>query len=575
LWLHAHTKDRQWTVDDQIRELWFAEVSERTPLTQENLLDGTVDVSWFHAMHRMLGAKHWTALLDSAKYASGGNGHKRAELFAQALLGETTTEALAGRIREKRHQDSLCALGLVPLPRSAKAARAQILQRYEIVQTFLKGSKKFGAQQQASEKLAAQIGLENLARTAGYPDAQRLSWAMEAEAGADLRRGPVEVVEGGVAVRLEIDPSGDPQISIMKAGKTLKEIPATLRKSTAIAALRARRTELAGQSSRMRLSLEESMVRGDVFKTSEIHGLLDHPLLKPHLEQLVFVDGEGKLAYAAELGREKGDLRIAHPVDLLASGDWSRWQQDCFTHARRQPFKQVFRELYLLTEAERLQKDHSSRYEGQQVNPRQAIALAGARGWVSVPEEGIRRTFHREGLSARTDFLEGFFTPAEVDGLTVRHVTFTRRGDWRALGLAEVPPRVFSEAMRDLDLVVSVAHRGGVDAEATASTIEMRTALLSETLRLLKIANVRLAGSHAFVEGALGSYNVHLGSGVVHRQPGGALCIVPVHSQHRGRIFLPFADDDPKTAEVVSKILLLARDATIQDPTILEQLRGG
>jgi hypothetical protein len=45
-----------------------------------------------------------------------------------------------------------------------------------------------------------------------------------------------------------------------------------------------------------------------------------------------------------------------------------------------------------------------------------------------------------------------------------------------------------------------------------------------------------------------------------------------VHSQHRGRLFLPFADDDPKTAETVSKILLLARDKEIQDPSILEQI---
>lgn len=49
---------------------------------------------------------------------------------------------------------------------------------------------------------------------------------------------------------------------------------------------------------------------------------------------------------------------------------------------------------------------------------------------------------------------------------------------------------------------------------------------------------------------------------------------VPVHGQHRGRVFLPFADDDPKTAEVMAKVLLLARDAEIRDPTILEQLRG-
>lgn len=50
--------------------------------------------------------------------------------------------------------------------------------------------------------------------------------------------------------------------------------------------------------------------------------------------------------------------------------------------------------------------------------------------------------------------------------------------------------------------------------------------------------------------------------------------VVPVHSQHRGRIFLPFADNDPKTAEVMSRALLLARDNEIKDPAILEQIRG-
>ncbi|NKB18060.1 MAG: hypothetical protein HC770_08250 [Pseudanabaena sp. CRU_2_10] len=133
-------------------------------------------------------------------------------------------------------------------------------------------------------------------------------------------------------------------------------------------------------------------------------------------------------------------------------------------------------------------------------------------------------------------------------------------------------PRVFSEVMRDLDLVVSVAHQGGVDPEASASTVEMRSVLIRETNRLLKLTNVNLQNNYALIEGELGSYSVHLGSGVVHRQPGGALCIIPIHSQHRGRLFLPFADDDPKTAEVISKILLLAKDREIQDPTILQQI---
>lgn len=48
--------------------------------------------------------------------------------------------------------------------------------------------------------------------------------------------------------------------------------------------------------------------------------------------------------------------------------------------------------------------------------------------------------------------------------------------------------------------------------------------------------------------------------------------LVPVHSQHSGRMFRPFANDDPKTTEVLSKVLLLSRDKEIKDPIILEQI---
>jgi hypothetical protein len=216
---------------------------------------------------------------------------------------------------------------------------------------------------------------------------------------------------------------------------------------------------------------------------------------------------------------------------------------------------------------------HSGRYSGQQINPKQAIAIAGKRGWVNVPEEGLRKTFHHQNVSAWVTFLEGWFTPADVDGLTVEHILFTSKSDGKLLPLGQIDSRIFSEAMRDIELVVSVAHRGAVDPEATQSTVEMRTALLRETIRLLRFQNVRLNDRYAFVDGKIGAYNVHLGSGTVHRQPGGALCIIPVHSQHRGRLFLPFADNDPKTAEIVSKVILLAQDDKIKDPTILEQLR--
>src|SRR5262249_46233328 len=158
---------------------------------------------------------------------------------------------------------------------------------------------------------------------------------------------------------------------------------------------------------------------------------------------------------------------------------------------------------------------------------------------------------------------------AEVEGWTLEGVAFTRVKDQKTLKLTEIPPFLFSEVMRDMDLVVSVAHRGGVDPEASASTVEMRGNLLRELCSLLKLKNVRQKDSHVLIDGKLSKYSVHLGSGGVHRMPGGALFIIPVHAQQRGRLFLPFADDDPKTAEILSKVLLLSRDDEIQDPSIL------
>jgi hypothetical protein len=264
-------------------------------------------------------------------------------------------------------------------------------------------------------------------------------------------------------------------------------------------------------------------------------------------------------------------LRIAHSHDLLTGGDWDAWQRHCFQAERVQPFKQVFRELYVPTEQERRDGGASSRYAGQQVNPTQAMALFGARGWATRDE--VSRTFYDAGVTATVSFRYAGWTPLQVEGRTLDKVRFTRRGGWEPVPLEEVPPRVFSEVMRDLDLVVSVAHLGGVDPEASASTVEMRAALLRETCLLLKVENYRFQSNHVLIDGRLGKYSIHLGSGVVHRQPGGALCIVAVGAQHRGRLFLPFADDDPRTAEVLSKVLLLGRDHEIQDPTILDQLR--
>jgi hypothetical protein len=88
------------------------------------------------------------------------------------------------------------------------------------------------------------------------------------------------------------------------------------------------------------------------------------------------------------------------------------------------------------------------------------------------------------------------------------------------------------------------------------------------------VDNVRIEGHYAKIAGKLGEYTVHLGSAQAAIQGKGSLNIIAVPSQTRGRVFLPFADEDPRTAEVMSKTLLLADDGKLKDPMLLAQITG-
>lgn len=580
-WLHAHTKDDRWDVEAELKAEWARTIADRTELSAEQLVDGAVDVRWFAEVRERVGDAALTELLKAAKFGSTAGGHKRAELFALAMRGDLDDAAVLARIDAKRHQDSVRALGLLPLDDEAALAR-----RYAALHAFRRGSRRFGKQRQGSEGRATDIGLENLARTAGFSDPARLTWAMEAAATADLAGDGVVVAHDDVRIALRVDADGKPELAVTRGEQPLKRVPAKLRTVPEIKALTARMTELRRQSARIRGSLEQAMVRGDVLTGDELARYREHALLWPALSRLLVV-GDGTCGYPDGDGRALRDhagaqhavgpterLRIAHPLDLLDRGDWSAWQQDVLARRLRQPCKQVFRELYLPVETERTDGGGSRRYAGHQVQPGRTRALLSGRGWRIDDYDGARRVDHHAHVAATLWFLDGFGSPVDVEPPTLEEVRFDSTRDGRPLALEEVPPRLFSEIMRDLDLVVSVAHVGGVDPEASQSSVAMRAALVEETVALLGHANVTVDGPRALIDGEIGRYAVHLGSAGVHRVPGGAVCIVPVHAQHRGRVFLPFADDDPKTAEVVAKVLLLARDREIRDPTILEQLRG-
>jgi hypothetical protein len=167
----------------------------------------------------------------------------------------------------------------------------------------------------------------------------------------------------------------------------------------------------------------------------------------------------------------------------------------------------------------------------------------------------------------------------------------------QAVALADVPPVVFSEVMRDVDLFVGVAsvaadpawldtapERYGAywrrasfgDLSATAET---RRDLLAALLPRLAIGRrCTLTDRFLVVRGDRRTYKIHLGSANVLMEPNDQyLCIVPARGVglpgEPGHLYLPF-DGDTTISLILSKAFLLADDTRIKDPTILRQING-
>ena len=578
-WMHAHTKTDAYQAMSAEAE---SEIARYSAVDVADFKEAAVDKDWFLKAYKEIGKERWPMVYDAAKYISDGNGHRRARIYADVIVGNLNLNDVTEKVKGKRDQDYLRVYGLVPLAKNNMAK--DVLERYIYLEQFRKESRQFGSQKQTSEALAIRVAMENLARNAGYPDPIRLTWAMETKQVQTILSKETQVQYDDVVIGLIIDEDGLADVVAFKEEKQLKSIPPKYKKDKKVEELLGFRKTLREQYKRSRKGLEDAMVRGDVFLYKEIQDLFSHPVISKHLEKLVFVnEGLDKhgfykdgLLVAAEKQEhtltEKDKLRIAHCTDLYKTTSWATYQTYAFEHRLQQPFKQIFRELYLPTADELAEKTISRRYAGHQVQPKQTVALLKSRGWKVDYEEGLQKVFHKQGFMAKMYAMADWFSPADVESPTLETVQFHDLKTFKDVAFSTIEPRIFSEVMRDMDLVVSVAHVGGVDAEASHSSIEMRAVLLTETMRLFKIKNVEIKGSHAIIKGKLGEYNVHLGSAVVHQMAAGYLSILPVHSHQRGRLFLPFVDDDPKAAEVISKVLLLARDSEIQDPTILRQL---
>ena len=553
-----------------------AMIARFTPLSDDELNLGAFDVNWFRSAYDSIGEKEFDLIYDAAKYISDGAKHSRARKYADATLGKFDVDETEKTVSDKRNKDLLMAYALIPLK-----GEDDICRRYLYIQRFRKESKQFGSQRAASEGKAVEIALTNLAVNAGYSDTIRLTLRMETKVIDESRALLEEQIIEGVSFKITLDENGKATLICAKDGKQLKSVPAKLKKHETVLSLTDMVKTLTEQYRRTRVMLERAMEDSTAFTFGELSALSAHPVVYPMLKNLVLVSGDtvgfltdgGLVNDDGEIQKlnDSTEIRIAHPFDLYSKGCWKNYQKYLFENKIAQPFRQVFRELYIKT-AEETDMLHSLRYAGNQIQPAKTVGVLKSRRWVADIENGLQKVYYKENIVAQIYALADWFSPTDIEAPTLEWVCFTNRKTGEEIKIADIPDIIFSEVMRDVDLAVSVAHAGGVDPETSHSTMEMRAAILSFVLPMFRITNVKTEGHHAIVDGKLAEYSIHLGSGVVHQIGGAMIPVLPVHSQHRGKIFLPFVDDDPKTAEIISKVLLFAEDDKIKDPMIISNI---
>ena len=343
---------------------------------------------------------------------------------------------------------------------------------------------------------------------------------------------------------------------------------------------------------------------------------LDHPLTGQLTRRLIWTFETGATRAvglpvdAGTLRTTRDDLplpsaatvRLWHPA-TATTDEVSAWRDWLLREQFVQPFKQAFREVYLLTPAELETRTYSNRFAAHVLRYQQLYALFKERAWVANylgPHDGgyegkARHEFPDAGLTAvfehfQVDPEAGAF---RTDLCSTDRVWFFRTHDraTHAVPLDEVLPLVFTEAMRDVDLFVGVtsialdpnwADRGGdpyydywlaASFGALTATAQVRRDVLAALLPKLKIADrVELGDRYVRVRGNRATYKIHLGSANILIEPDDRyLCIVPASKGRTTRIMLPFEGDEVLTV-VLSKVLMLAADDKITDPTILAQL---
>jgi len=299
-------------------------------------------------------------------------------------------------------------------------------------------------------------------------------------------------------------------------------------------------------------------------------------------------------------------VTLWHPLHAAASHVLD-WRERLAALGLSQPFKQAHREVYVVTDAERQTSIYSNRFAAHVLRQHQFKALCDQRGWRyhlmgdwdshntptrTLPGRRLSVEYWVEMIPDAETAASGVYALISTD--QVRFVS----PESEPIPVADVPPLVFSELMRDVDLFVGVASvgndpnwvDGGPEGRFQAywndyafgtlgESGKTRAEALATLLPQLAIAGqCALEDRFLVVHGKLRSYRIHLGSANIQMEPNNQyLCIVPGRGQsERSKpaeaLVLPFEGDNVLSI-ILSKAFLLAADDKITDPTILGQIK--